>query len=124
MVFYKLTTILLFNRLLCTFNDLVELGAYIVQGISNTHTHRLTCKKKTMINTDVKELSIGENLRRRETKIGVRARTLSFHQSGPGRFKFQAQHHVRVEFIFGSNIIGLLLMLFSLQYMHFLADSS
>ena len=27
---------LLVNRLLCTFNDLTELGAYIVQGILNT----------------------------------------------------------------------------------------
>ena len=40
-----LTTVLLFNRLLCTFNDLVELGAYIVQGISNTHTDEHVKKK-------------------------------------------------------------------------------
>ena len=32
----KVLLSLLVNRLLCTFNDLTELGAYIVQGIFNT----------------------------------------------------------------------------------------
>ena len=35
---------LLVNRLLCTFNDLTELGAYIVQGILNTHRLIYACR--------------------------------------------------------------------------------
>lgn len=36
MIDSKVVLSLLVNRLLCTFNDLTELGAYIVQGILNT----------------------------------------------------------------------------------------